>query len=209
MKLRITRPLASLSAVLLVGLVAGCAQPPTQQHSGRASTLTDAQEKARGQRDGSKNKGTSQVAIGFGDKGNMAHTTDLPKGGIREIYEAKTFLGTISCAATQVNCSPIQFTVTLSPSGAWRMRATEASTATVKAAVAQGCWHQIGTEPTRILLETMQETVLADLSFVHDQQLRVNVFNYVTPTLETHLSRQQDIDGIDELQNQTGPICRS
>lgn len=208
MKLRITRPLASLSAVLLIGLVAGCAQTPVQEHSGRASTLTDAQQKARGQRDGSKNKGSSQVAIGFGDKSSATHSADLPKGGVREIYEAKTFLGTISCAATQVNCAPIQFTVTLSPSGAWRMRATETTTTTGKTAVAQGCWHQIGTNPTRILLETTQETVLADLSFIHDQQLRVNVFNYVTPTLETHLSRQQDIDGIDELQNQTGPVCR-
>lgn len=208
MKLRITRPLATLSAVLLIGLVAGCAQTPVQEHSGRASTLSDAQEKARGQRDGSKNKGSSQVAIGFGDKGGVTHAAALPKGGIRELYEAKTFLGTISCAATHVNCSPVQFTVTLSPSGMWRMRATEISATTPNAAVAQGCWHQIGREPTRILLETQQQTVLADLSFVHDQQLRVNVFNYVTPTLETHLSRQQDIDGIDELQNQTGPACR-
>lgn len=208
MKRRITRPLASMSALLLAGVLVGCAQTPVNDASGRSSTLSDAQEKARGQRDHTKNTNTSQLNIGFGDKNVGATAPQLPSGGIRELFEARTFLGTIPCPSTQANCSPVRFTVTLSPAGAWRMRATETQ-ANQASAVAQGCWYQIGAEPTRILLETSQQTVLADLSFVHDQQLRVNVFNHVSPTLETHLSRQQDIDGIDELQNQTGPNCRS
>lgn len=207
MKRRITHPLAFISALLLAGVLAGCAQSPVSDASGRSSTLTDAQEKARGQRDPIKSTNSSQLSIGFGDKNVSTTAPLLPSGGIREIYEARTFLGTIPCSSTQPNCSPVRFTVTLSPAGVWRMRATETQ-ANQATATAQGCWHQIGSDPTRILLETSQQTVLADLSFVHDQQLRVNVFNYVRPTLETHLSRQQDIDGIDELQSQTGPTCR-
>lgn len=207
MKLRITRPLASLSALLLTGVLVGCAQSPLNDDIGRGSTLSDAQEKAQGQRDRAKHMGSSQLSIPFGQAG-VGTSLQLPPGGIRELYEARTFMGTIPCAASQTNCAPIRFTVTFSPNGVWRMRATETAPST-GSAVAQGCWYQIGAQPTRILLETTQNTTLADLSFVHDQQLRVNVFNYVTPTLETHLSRQQDIDGIDELQNQTGPSCRS
>lgn len=206
--MKITRPLASLSALLLAGVLAGCAQSPINENAGRGSTVTDAQEKAQGPRDRAKHMGSSQLSIPFGQR-NLAPTTpDIPVGGIRELYEARTFLGTIPCAATQSNCAPIRFTVTFSPNGMWRMRATE-TTPNAGSAVAQGCWYQIGSDPTRILLETSKGTILADLSFMHDQQLRVNVFNYVTPTLETHLSRQQDIDGIDELQNQTGLVCRS
>ena len=95
----------------------------------------------------------------------------------------------------------------MSPDGVWRMRASDTEQNT-PAVISQGCWHQIGAVPTRILLQTQNDTVLADLSFVHDQQVRVNVFNYVRPTLETHLSRQPEVDPITELENQTGPICR-
>ncbi len=207
MKQRITRPLACISALLLAGVLVGCAQSPVHENAGRNSTLTDAQEKAQGHRDHPKHMGASQLAIAFGDNRQSAAPA-LPVGGVRELYEARTFLGTIPCSSTQANCAPIRFTVTFSPNGMWRMRATETPPSS-GSAVAQGCWHQIGSDPTRILLQTTQDTTLADLSFIHDQQLRVNVFNYVSPTLETHLSRQQDIDGIDELQNQTGPSCRS
>lgn len=207
MKRRITRPLASISALLLAGVLVGCAQSPVNENVGRNSTLTDAQEKAQGHRDHPRHMGSSQLAIEFGNTRPSAAPA-LPVGGVRELYEARTFLGTIPCSSAQANCAPIRFTVTFSPNGMWRMRASEMPPSS-GSAVAQGCWHQIGSEPTRLVLETSQDTILADLSFVHDQLLRVNVFNYVSPTLETHLSRQQDIDGIDELQNQTGPSCRS
>ena len=134
MKLRITRPLATLSALLLAGALVGCAQSPIDEQAGRHSTRTDAQEKAQGQRDRAKHPSSSQLAIPFGSAAVTANP-DLPPGGIRELYEARTFSGTIPCAATQTNCIPVRFTVTFSPNGVWRMRATETSPGTGSALV--------------------------------------------------------------------------
>lgn len=207
---RLVRPLSLCAALVSAAFIAGCAQSPTKPDStARASTLSDAQEHAQGGRD--PNKNPSQWSFGFDNKKPATTTTHpevaLASGQVRELLQTRTFLGTVACAATSSNCTPIRLVVTLSPDGVWRMRANDAEQNSAPI-VNQGCWHQIGAVPTRILLQTQNDTVLADLSFMHDQQIRINVFNYVRPTLETHLSRQPEIDSISELENQTGPICR-
>lgn len=199
------RPLTIAALMTAAFFTAGCASNnPPSESSLRSSTLNDAQEHARGGRD--RNHTPSQWAFGFGDK-KGANTNGIASGQVRELLETRTFLGTIACPPANDTCEPVRLVTTMSPDGVWRMRAALIGQNDTPA-VSQGCWHQIGDNPTRILLQTQNDTVFADLSFMHDQQLRVNVFNYVRPTLETHLSRQPEVDPISELENQIGPECR-
>lgn len=199
--------LVLLSAAVLA--LAGCStyDSGSSASSPEASSLSDAKQQARGQRDRHVNRaGSGQIAIGFGDHKSTAVTQAYP---LPELQEQHTFLGTIPCALSASQCTALQFTLSLSPNGQWRMRLVESNpkSAEAKQVTSQGCWHQIGSEPSRILLETQRDTHLADLSFSSERRLKVNVFNYVAPTLETYLTRQPEVDPIDELSNQTGPNC--
>lgn len=202
----ILRPLGYAAALLAISLAAGCAQTPTSDSDARATTLSDAQDKARGGRD--RGHAGSQVALGFGGtKGGVTPATDQAVSNVHELTHPQTFIGTIACGPTNTNCIPVRLVITLHPDGVWRLRASgmdESRTPVVD----QGCWYQTGSNPNRIVLQTQNDTVLTDLSFSNPNQVRVNVFNYVNPKLETHLSRQPDLDAISELENQTGPTCR-
>lgn len=204
---RALRPLYLATALTAAVIAAGCSHKPQVQEPQRASSLSDAQEQARGGRD--RGQANSQWSFGLGKNktAESAPEQTVPAGQIRELLEARTFLGTIACPPSDSACMPVRLLTTMSPNGVWRMRASAANT-NAEPVISQGCWHQTGTNPTRIILQTQNDTVLADLSFVHDHQLRVNIFNYVKPTLETHLSRQPEVDSVSELENQTGPICR-
>lgn len=201
------RPLYMAAVILGLGLMAGCASQSNVSEPPRSSTLSDAQDHARGGRD--RAKSASQINFGFGN----TQTTDKqaatdPSHFLREIAVTRTFLGTTSCPTSSTSCMPLRLNITLSPQGIWRMRAIAVNTDLAPVST-QGCWYQTGTEPTRIILQNQNNVVIADLSFMNDQQLRINTFNAVRPTLETHLSRQPDVDSIAELDNQTGPTCRS
>lgn len=204
------RPLRYAATLVAIGAVAGCAQMPFSGNDAsqekRASTLSDAQEHARGGRD--RGHAGSQLSLGFGKtKSEAAPAAEAGVVEVHELAKPQTFIGTIACGPTTATCVPVRLVITLHPDGVWRLRASDTDqnrTPTVD----QGCWHQIGTNPNRIILQTQNDTVLTDLSFSNPNQVRVNVFNYVNPKLETHLSRQPDLDVISELDNQTGPICR-
>ncbi|GAA5084437.1 MULTISPECIES: hypothetical protein [Paenalcaligenes] len=198
--LRLWLPLCTLTTA---AVLAGCAQNPVT--SSPRGSLTEAQDHARGGRD--KAKATSQVNFGLNQPLSQNKADGLTSGQIRELLEPRTFLGTMSCPPADKSCMPVRLVVTMSPEGVWRMRATDI-TQNVAPVTSEGCWHQIGSNPTRIVLMTQNETVFGDFSFMYDHQLRVNVFNYVRPTLETHLSRQPDIDPIEELPNHVGLNCR-
>lgn len=202
------RPLHILAVLLGIGLIAGCASQSTVAEPPRSSTLTDAQEHARGGRD--RTTSASQINLGFGNNkiASEASTANNTTNFLRELAVTRTFLGTTSCPTTATSCMPLRLNITLSPQGIWRMRAIAINTDLAPVS-AQGCWYQTGTEPTRIILQNQDHVTVADLSFIHDQQLRINSFNAVRPTLETHLSRQPDVDSISELDNQTGPTCRA
>src|SRR3546814_12052284 len=73
--------------------------------------------------------------------------------------------------------------------------------------VQQGCWDVIGTTPLRIMLKLNEQASMATLTFGNDNVLRINTVNDVTPTLEYRLTRQADIDAIDELAGKTPLKC--
>ncbi|HEY9279103.1 MAG TPA: hypothetical protein VIP51_03430, partial [Eoetvoesiella sp.] len=124
---------------------------------------------------------------------------------VRPLTEAKTFLGTIPCLTGEYACSATRVTMTLAPTGEWRARTVALDTTASGARPAlteQGCWEVVGTAPWRILLQTKAKVNKASLTFVNDNVLRINTINDVKPTLDYRLTRQPDVDAINEL---TGP----
>lgn len=198
--------------------LAGCAQQPqnTAQQRVQESTLSDAQGQARGRIAGNA---PGQIQLGFGENApkpaNQAPESEAAQADkaaiaatARPIREAKTFLGTLPCLMGGA-CDASRTTLTLAPNGQWRARseplmASGASTSTAQ----QGCWDVIGTDPWRIRLRAAKsESSAASLTFVNDNLLRVNSVNDHQPVLDYHLTRQADIDGIDELNAAAAPKC--
>lgn len=204
---------------LLTLLLAGCAQQraPGYYDVAHDSTLSDAQAQAQGQ---TGKRAASQIQLGFGDTQKPkegAQTTSPEQSAdkaaiaatVRPLAEAKTFLGTLPCLSTQAGCSATRVTLTLAPAGQWRARtvtlgmpANEQSTITE-----QGCWDVIGNQPWRIVLRNANQGTKASLTFTNDNVLMVNSINDTKPALDYRLTRQPDIDGIDELNGKPALQC--
>ncbi|WP_397473918.1 hypothetical protein [Pusillimonas sp.] len=197
--------------------LAGCA---AQQEAGRyqqapESTLTDAQAQARG-------RGTSlapaQIQLGFGEDAAQREAQppatepqQANKAAIaaqaRPLREAKTFLGTLPCLLGGA-CEASRVTLTLAPNGQWRARSQPLAAGAAATTTQQGCWEVTGTAPWRIRLSPgASESSTASFSFVNDNILRVNSVNDHQPLLDYHLTRQADIDGIEELNAAAAPAC--
>jgi len=209
------RRLVTVAALLAL---AGCAQqqPVSSQHRNQESTLADAQAQARGR---STSGAPSQIQLGFGENApkRTAQTppteaAEADKAAIvaqtRPVREAKTFLGTLPCLLGG-SCEASRVTLTLAPNGQWRARSQPLAAVGAASTTAQlGCWDVIGTEPWRIRLRISgSDSSTASLTFVNENMLRVNSVNDHQPVLDYHLTRQADIDGIDELNAAKTPSC--
>ncbi|MGB3289556.1 MAG: hypothetical protein WBA83_09795 [Burkholderiaceae bacterium] len=203
-----------LGALALALLLAGCAQQRTPDYYATAhdSTASDAQMQAQGR---SSARAPSQIQLGFGgdQKANKPASAQEAAGEqavvkARPLAEAKTFLGTIPCAAGAAVCSAQRLTLTLAPSGAWRSRAVMLDKPDAKNNIVQhGCWDVIGTRPLRIVLKLNEQASLASMTFLNDNVLRIDMINNATPTLEYRLTRQADIDAINELDAKAPQQC--
>lgn len=211
------RPIVNIAGAMLLALVlAGCAQqrPPGYYDTPHDSTLSDAQKKAQGQAGA---RAPSQIQLGFGNENKpgkaAAQSGDqraARAGAVaRPLTEAKTFLGTVPCLTGVSGCAS-RVVLTLAPSGEWRARTTRlGSKAGSGDTVEQGCWNVIGTSPLRILLETKDKNPKADMTFATDNVLRINMIDGNQPTLEHRLTRQADIDPINEIKGRAAPECRT
>src|SRR5699024_3318406 len=99
--------------VLFISL-AGCAQDQGSSYTGeRESTLSDAQNKARGRHA----RAPSQVQLGFGDSQKQREQQAAPNeteaseaaattraASIPPLRDVKTFLGTLPCTQATANC---------------------------------------------------------------------------------------------------------
>lgn len=218
------RSIAGISLVLGMALLTGCAQ---QQRPAAGyydtphdSTLADAQQQAQGRRGA---RAPSQLQMGFGEteaeRANRrsqeavtaeAGSAESPESSttVRPLLEPKTFLGTLPCVNSDANCPAMRMTLTLAPSGEWRARTVPVNAAAdTSAIVQQGCWDVMGTSPLRIVLQAQGQESSTSLSFVNDNVLRVAMYNDIRPTLDYHLTRQADIDPIDELADRPALNC--
>ena len=221
MPAHIPTPLRSgslVAALALVALAAGCASPQESAlnyDSSRENSHLDAQHQALGR----GSQASPQIRLGFGSTGSAeAQATQAEAGQTadsaavqampRPLAEARSFLGTVPCPSGQA-CEASRFVVTLAPSGEWRSRTTLlVGNEARHTLVDQGCWNIIGDEPLRIALSHVNEgTTKADLAFVNTNVLRVQAINGVQPMLEHRLTRQPDLDPIDELKARPALAC--
>ncbi|MBF6616746.1 copper resistance protein NlpE N-terminal domain-containing protein [Pollutimonas thiosulfatoxidans] len=195
-----------LGAVALALVMAGCAtqRPDNYYDAPHDSTEADARKQAQGRQGASA---PAQIQLGFGgtqaakandDSAAAQASENVIKA--RPLAEPKTFLGTIPCLAATAACSATRLTLTLAPGGEWRSRTVLLDTPdTASNIVQQGCWNVVGTEPLRIVLSMANDASKANLTFINDNVLRINMIDNIRPTLNYSLTRQADVDGIDEL----------
>ncbi len=206
--------LAAVTASLLA--LAGCANEGVSRQASSSHinpTLEDAQRQARGT---ASARAPSQLSLGFGEgvqqqraeQEAQAQAASEPQREttLRALAEPRTFLGTIPCQSA--NCAASRISLTMSPGGHWRARITPlGGSGQQQSTTAQGCWSVVSHEPPRIILLQEKDVVLANLGFINDNVMRVNQIHGTQPTLEYRLTRQAEIDPVDELKGKPLPAC--
>jgi len=125
------------------------------------------------------------------------------------IPEPQSFAGTLPCFHPEMKCSAQRVTITLAPNGRWRARATYLEQSSKNSAVQtdQGCWRASAQAVPRVVLLNNQGNVRAELAMTSGNMLRLISMNGGTANLTYNLSRQPDLDPIDELKGKPAPNC--
>ncbi|MHA3903690.1 hypothetical protein ACTPOE_09045 [Castellaniella sp. WN] len=218
----LTHMIPRLLSLALLALLTACAQPrgPGFYDVPRGDTASDARHRAQGDAD---TVAPAQLQFGFGadsqkkpapERGDTgAGTADTAVQATRpagpgaipqELAETRTYLGTVACPAGQQACPARRMTLTLAPDGQWRARSAPLDG--TAATTALGCWHLVSTDPARIVLQTGDQAY-ATLEFIQSNVLRLTRLNGQAPLLESRLTRQADIDPIQELAGKPAETC--
>jgi len=122
--------------------------------------------------------------------------------------QAQTYAGTLPCLAQGMRCSGQKMVLTLAPNGRWRARLAfmDVAGATGKPVLEQGCWDATTSRPIRLLLTDTKGNTRADFESVNNA-LIVRSMDGQTPNLNYSLTRQPDLDPIDELSSAGAPNC--
>ncbi len=139
-----------------------------------------------------------------------AAAANVPSVQSQLIPEAQTFTGTVPCFHSEMRCTAQRITLTLAPNGRWRARAAylERTNADGGTQIEQGCWRAVMMAQPRIVILTSQGNVRADLSIISaGNALQLGSINGQVPNLVYTLSRQPDMDPIDELNGRPAPSC--
>lgn len=206
------RPVA-IAFILSLATLAGCAGNSVSRQASAGEqnpTLTDAQRQTRGS---ATARAPSQLHLGFGNREQQqqqdaseaeAAQAQQEETTLRALAEPKTFLGTVPCQTG--SCTAARLSLTMAPGGHWRARMTPLDGGQ-QATTTQGCWNTVSLNPPRIILLQENDVILANLGFLNDNVMRVNQVHGITPSLEYRLTRQAEIDPIDELQGKPLPAC--
>lgn len=181
----------------LVMALGACAQQRTPDYydSTGESTASDARHRAAGN---ATTVAPSQIQLGFGEASEIEPPSELA--------DTHTYLGTIPCTAG-AQCPANRLTLTLAPDGQWRARSTPVDHST-SARTLLGCWHITGSDPVRIVLQNGKQPY-ATLALVQPSVLRLVRLNGHAPLLESRLTRQADVDPIDELSSTPAQTCHT
>nr|WP_156414427.1 copper resistance protein NlpE N-terminal domain-containing protein [Bordetella sp. N] len=125
------------------------------------------------------------------------------------VPQPQTYMGTLPCFAAGLNCEAQRITLTLAPNGRWRGRSAylEGSNNKEKAVSEQGCWDSTDEKPPRVFLTGADGNSRAEFVVAANNVLRLRSLAGVQPNLNYTLTRQPDLDPIDELAKQTPPKC--
>lgn len=219
---RLTAPsFARLLGLGLLVLLGACAQQrePGYYDTPRGSTASDALQRAQGE---SGAVAPAQLQLGFGNQqpataarpaapagadagaSQEAAATAARRDVPQALADTRTYLGTIACTDGGA-CAATRMTLTLAPDGQWRARNVPVD-GSGPARTSLGCWFLTGTDPARIVLQTGGQAY-ASLEFSQSNVLRVTRLNGQVPLLESRLTRQADLDPIDELSGKPAQDC--
>jgi uncharacterized lipoprotein NlpE involved in copper resistance len=217
------------SAAILVStlLLSACAQmqQPGYYNLPAASSATDALAQAEGAYATQAVRAPSQIQFGLNpsaptqQQAGATQTTTAsapapaaaaPTDTLRSelIPEPQTFAGTLPCFHPEMKCVAQRVTISMSPNGRWRARAAYLGQDNKTSQLAdQGCWRATAQAVPRIVLLNSQGNVRAELAMTGTNVLRLISINGDSPNLTYTLTRQPDLDPINELNNQSSPNC--
>ncbi len=207
-------------------------QQPGYYNPAPASSATDAIENAEGPYGTQTIRAPSQIQIGLNNRGaDAAPTQGTAKPTARTAAgsaqgaaaateaadslqaslfpEPLTFAGTLPCFHPEMKCSAQRITISLAPNGRWRARASylEKSVQSGVPLADQGCWRVIPQAVPRIILLNPSGNVRAELALSSTNVLRLVSINGDAVNLTYTLTRQPDLDPINELNKTTAPTC--
>lgn len=212
-------------------LLTACAQmqQPGYYNLPAASSATDAQAQAEGAYATQAVRPPSQIQIGLNasapaqqqagtsnatNPATASASSSSAASGVTDtlraelIPEPQTFAGTLPCFHPEMKCVAQRVTITISPNGRWRARAAYLGQNNKTSQLAdQGCWRATAQAVPRIVLLNGQGNVRAELAMTSTNVLRLISINGDLPNLTYTLTRQPDLDPINELNNQTSPNC--
>jgi len=125
------------------------------------------------------------------------------------VPQAQTYMGTLPCMTPSAQCAAQRITLTLAPNGRWRSRSAYLDNAGNEAppTAEQGCWDATAERPPRVLLADASGNQRVEFVVAANNVLRVRSVLGVTPNLNYSLTRQPDLDPIDEMSQQAAPKC--
>ncbi|MGE8610725.1 MAG: hypothetical protein ACN6PF_00375 [Achromobacter veterisilvae] len=125
------------------------------------------------------------------------------------VPQPQTYMGTLPCFSPVMQCTAQRVTLTLAPNGRWRGRTAYLDDDPKKGppVAEQGCWDATDERPPRVILMDGQGNVRVEFLVAANNVLRVRSIGGQTPNLNYNLTRQPDLDPIDELAKAGAPKC--
>jgi len=117
------------------------------------------------------------------------------------VPQPQTYMGTLPCFSPAMQCTAQRVTLTLAPNGRWRGRVAYLDNDPKKGPplAEQGCWDATAEHPPRVILMDGQGNPRAEFVVSQNNVLRVRSVAGQVPNLNYTLTRQPDLDPIDEL----------
>lgn len=177
---------------------------PTQQQKA-AQQQAQAQQAGRTSEDGQ----ALPVPIETADASTQPAPPPSPNNASKLVPQPQTYMGTLPCFAAGMNCVAQRITLTLAPNGRWRGRSAYLEDASQKdrPVAEQGCWDASDEKPPRVFLTGADGNARAEFVLAANNVLRLRSIAGTTPNLNYTLTRQPDLDPIEELTRQTPPKC--
>ncbi len=125
------------------------------------------------------------------------------------VPQPQTYMGTLPCFSPAMQCTAQRVTLTLAPNGRWRGRVAYLENDPKKGppVTEQGCWDATDERPSRVILMDSKGNGRAEFVVAANNVLRVRSIDGQTPNLNYNLTRQPDLDPIDELAKAAAPKC--
>ncbi|KGD93544.1 hypothetical protein JL37_13935 [Achromobacter sp. RTa] len=174
-------------------------QNQAQQAAAGAQTTEDGQAVPENTEGGGSGGGSAPAA-----------PAPVPNAAVHNLVpQPQTYMGTLPCFSPAMQCTAQRVTLTLAPNGRWRGRTAYLEDDPKKGppVAEQGCWDATDERPPRVILMDGQGNARVEFLVAANNVLRVRSIGGKTPNLNYNLTRQPDLDPIDELAKASAPKC--